>query len=252
MMAVVLQRLGNDSHREGIRKAVLWLCGELSFTSDVTSTKPDVVAIVFGLEAIRRSGMLDELQHVVEAGDDWLQDAQMPLGNWRSNGWSDAEATLLVLDYFAHAESMLEQVDGFLLMARDFFRKAEELAWEGGINNRRLAAISAVHSMEMFLYGLFERREDLGISAFGQRGEQTLGSRESLAALQRRMQEEGLLAENRHLSYRDQLSSLVGHRDMVIHRASEISREELQRGLQTVERFIRKYGADLLKIDLLQ
>jgi len=78
---------------------------------------------------------------------------------------------------------MLPQVDGFLPMARDFFRKAEELRLEGGANNRRLAAIATVHAVEMFLYGLFERREDLALSAFRDNGTDTLGLRDALRAL---------------------------------------------------------------------
>ena len=249
MMAVIQQRLGNDSHREGIRKAVVWLCSYFSFDK---GTPGDVVTATLTLEAVRRSGMLDQLKHVADAGDAWLLACQQPLGSWKADGWHAGDMTVLVLDYFSQSPTMLGQVDGFLLMSRDFFRKAQELAFEGGVNNRRLAAIAAVHAMEMFLYGLFEQRDDFGISAYVERGDQTLGPRESLAALQRQMQTEGLLERNRQLSYRDQLSGFVGHRDMIIHRASEISAEELRRGLKAVEGFIRRYGEDLLTRDLLQ
>src|SRR3546814_15580198 len=74
--------------------------------------------------------------------------------------YEDDFATAMVLDYLARPNDFLAQVDGFLLMARDFFRKAEELRLEGGANNRRLAAIATVHAVEMFLYGLFKDRED--------------------------------------------------------------------------------------------
>ncbi len=252
MMVVVLQRLGNDSHRTAIRSAVLWLCNNSPYKNADLFESRDLVAMVLALEAVRRSGMLVDLEHVTAAGDRSVHELQRPLGYWQAEKWEKADTTVLVMDYFSRSGSMLEQVDGFLLMSRDFFRKAEELAYEGGVNNRRLSAIAAVHAMEMFLYGLFERREDLGISAFGNRGQQTLGPRESLATLQRRLQEEKILVDNRELSYRDQLSTLVGHRDMVIHRASEISFAELDRGMKAVEGFIRKYGADLMKIELLQ
>src|SRR3546814_3424591 len=86
---------------------------------------------------------------------------QTEIGEWESEPYEDDFATAMVLDYLARPNDFLAQVDGFLLMARDFFRKAEELRLEGGANNRRLAAIATVHAVEMFLYGLFKDREDL-------------------------------------------------------------------------------------------
>src|SRR3546814_17431601 len=98
----------------------------------------------------------------------------------------------MVLDYLARPNDFLAQVDGFLLMARDFFRKAEELRLEGGANNRRLAAIATVHAVEMFLYGLFKDREDLGLSAFRENGAETLGPRAAIRSEERRVGNEGV------------------------------------------------------------
>lgn len=249
MMADLQQRLGNDSHRDGSRRAVIWLCQHLSFERD---QQIDIVAASLTLEAVRRSGMLSELQHITDAGDSWLLSKQQPLGEWLAQDWAAIDVVTLVFDYFSQSATVLEQVDGFLLMARDFFRKAQELAYDGGVNNRRLATIAAVHAMEMFLYGIFERRTDLGVSAYVDRGDQTLGPRESLGALQRALQSIGLLQANRQLRYRDQLSGLVGQRDMVIHRAGEITSDELERGMKAVKEFIMHYGNDLMQLDLLQ
>src|SRR3546814_18509926 len=96
----------------------------------------------------------------------------------------------MVLDYLARPNDFLAQVDSFLLMARYFFRKAEELRLEGGANNRRLAAIATVHAVEMFLYGLFKDREDLGLSAFRDNGAGTLGPREAMGQLQTALRSE--------------------------------------------------------------
>lgn len=249
MIAVLQQRLGNDSHRDGSRRAVIWLCRNLSFEAH---QQTDVVAASLTLEAVRRSGMLSELQHITEAGDAWLLSKQQPLGEWVVQDWWAIDVVTLVLDYFSQSATMLEQVDGFLLMARDFFRKAQELAYDGGVNNRRLATIAAVHAMEMFLYGIFERRTDLGVSAYVDRGDQTLGPRESLGALHRALQTTGLLQRDQQLRYRDQLSGLVGQRDMVIHRAGEITSDELERGMKAVKEFIKHYSNDLMQLDLLQ
>src|SRR3546814_4325153 len=92
---------------------------------------------------------------------------------WESEPYEDDFATAMVLDYLARPNDFLAQVDGFLLMARDFFRKAEELRLEGGANNRRLDAIATVPAVEMFLYGLFKDREALGLSAFREHGAET-------------------------------------------------------------------------------
>src|SRR3546814_4053262 len=82
---------------------------------------------------------------------------------------------------------------------RDFFRKAEELRLEGGANNRRLAAIATVHAVEMFLYGLFKDREDLGLSAFRENGAETLGPREAMGQLQTALRRVGELGPNQKL-----------------------------------------------------
>src|SRR3546814_15072477 len=116
-------------------------------------------------------------------------------------------------------------------MARDFFRKAEELRLEGGANNRRLAAIATVHAVEMFLYGLFKDREDLGLSAFRENGAETLGPREAMGQLQTALRRVGELGPNQKLAYRDQISGLVGHPANIIHRATEISAKALNPGL---------------------
>ena len=158
----------------------------------------------------------------------------------------------MVLGYLTGRSSLLAQVDGFLLMSRGFFRKAEELALEGGASNRRLAAIAVVHAFEMFLYGVFERREDLGFSAFKKNGVETLGPREALRALQEGLKRSGALAPNSKLSYRDELSSLTSRRDGIIHRAQEISQAELDAGLVCVRRFIGVFGGSLLNLNLLQ
>ncbi|MER9598297.1 hypothetical protein [Mesorhizobium sp. M0244] len=107
------------------------------------------------MEAIRRSDFVDDVPHVLAAGDAWLVSGQTVLGGWQAEPWAE----------------------DFVLVRRDFFRKAEELQLEGGANNRRLAAIATVHAVEMFLYGLFERREDLALSAFRENGTETLGPR---------------------------------------------------------------------------
>lgn len=147
---------------------------------------------------------------------------------------------------------VLPQVEGFLLMARDFFRRGEELRLEGGANNRRLSAIAIVHAVEMFLYGVFERRDDLGLSAFRDNGVETLGPRGALAGLQTALQRIGRLSEHQRLPGRDQLSSLIGRRDGIIHRANEISETELDNGIGHARRFIERFGSDLLELNLLE
>lgn len=253
---VALQRLGNDKHRAAIGPAVLWISAQQmergTFPHLAGEATGDVVATVFSLEAIRRSGLSEQLMHVLDAGESGIFGLQQPLGSWQAAGWADPTITSLVLSYFVRRSAMLPQVDGFFLMTRDFIRKAQELQEDAASNDRRIAAIASVHAMEMFLYGVFERREDLGLSAYKENGVETLGPREALAALQSRLLALGLLPEGRRLRYRDQLSALVGKRDAIIHRASEISSEELRGGMQAVERFVEEYGAQLVKLDLLQ
>ena len=115
-----------------------------------------------------------------------------------------------------------------------------------------MAAIATVHAVEMFLYGVFERREDLALSAFRENGAETLGPREALRALQESLQRIGILAPPRRLKHRDQLASLIGHRDGIVHRANEISEAELNAGMRHARKFIEMYGPALINLDLLQ
>jgi hypothetical protein len=254
---VALQRLGDDRHRTAVSSAISRLL-ECQRSTDgawarrATATEPDVIATTIALEAIRRSNIGDDVSHVLSAAETWLVSAQTVQSGWTADGWSDELVTAIVLEYLERRGAMLPQVDGFLLMARDFFRKAEELSAQGGSNDRRLAAIATVHAVEMFLYGLFERKADLALSAYREDGIDTLGPREALRGLQEGLQRLGVLTAPRRLQYRDQLSSLISKRDGIIHRAHEISTAELDIGMKCARRFIDEMGAQLLSLDLLQ
>lgn len=257
LATVALQRLGDDRHHEAIRAAVRWLINQAAPENGALArfegdAEPDVMATTLALEAVRRSDSAEDVPHVLEAGDAWLVGAQTAHGGWEAEPWSGNFATACVLEYLVRRSDLLPQVDGFLLMARDFFRKGEELRLEGGANNRRLAAIAVVHAVEMFLYGLFERRDDLALSAFRENGTETLGLREALGALQVALQRIGALRSPQRLPHRDQLSALVGRRDGIIHRAHEISGAELDAGIGHARRFLTHFGKELLQLDLLQ
>ena len=257
LSTVVIQRLGDDRYHELLRANVQWLLGQVqaetgSLPRYADGTEPDLLATTFGLEALRRSDLAGELSHVLTRGDAWVVSAQTATGGWTGGSWDGDFVTATVLAYLARANDVLPQVDGFLLMARDFFRRGEDLRLEGGANNRRLSAIAVVHAVEMFLYGLFEKREDLGLSAYQDNGIETLGARKALGALQRALQRKGRLTENQRLPLRDQLSSLIGRRDGIIHRAHEISERELDTGIGHAREFIERQGDELLELNILE
>lgn len=256
LAVVALQRLGDDRYHGALDQAVTWLLSKAlpigGFPRDDGSDDPDLMSTVLVLEAIRRSSFVVDVPHLLESGDAWLINQQDEDGNWEAAPWSEGFTAGVVLDYLANRNQMLAQVDGFLLMARDFFRKAEELQHEGGSNNRRLAAIATVHAVEMFLYGLFERREDLALSPFKENGTETLGPREALRAFQEALQRIGVLKPPQRLPHRDRISALIGRRDGIIHRAHEVSENELSEGLRDAKKFLDRFAKDLLNIDLLQ
>jgi hypothetical protein len=256
LAVVALQRLGDDRYHIALDQAVTWLLSKAfpigAFPRDEDSNEPDLVSTVLVLEAIRRSSFIADVPHLLESGDTWLMSQQGDGGIWAADPWSESFTAGVVLDYLANRNQMLAQVDGFLLMARDFFRKAEELQHEGGSNNRRLAAIATVHAVEMFLYGLFERREDLALSPFKENGTETLGPREALRAFQEALQRIGVLTPPQRLPHRDRISALIGRRDGIIHRAHEVSENELSEGLREAKKFLDRFAKDLLNIDLLQ
>jgi len=251
---VALQRLGDDKHRSGTRLAVISLLRAQTEDGGFPrrpDAKEEPLTTALALEAIRRSDLAMAIEEV-ERGEVWLLGEQTLSGAWGSPDETEDEVTTIVLNYFSRRSAVLPQVDGFFLMARDFFRKADEFALDGGANDRRLATIAAVHAMEMFLYGLFERHPDLGLSTYRDNGVDTIGPREALRAMQESLYQSGLLVPPRRLAFRDQVTSLISRRDGIIHRAHEISAEELQVGLKYVRKFIDHYGAQLATLDLLQ
>jgi hypothetical protein len=256
MATLGLQRLGDDKCHQVVGRAVLSLCGSRLENGALPwiagCEEGDVLATALGMEAMRRSSMADELQHVLSAGDEWLIGAQTALGAWQAEPFHDDFVTALVLEYLDGRSSVLPQVDGFFLMAREFFRTAEEFQSEDGTNNRRLAAIAAVHAVEMFIYGVFEAREDLGLSPFKNNGVDTLGPREALGVLEDALHRLNLLNTTRGLRFRDQLRSLMSRRDNIIHRAHEVSANELRAGMAAARNFMGEYGAQLVTLDLLQ
>ncbi|ATC32174.1 hypothetical protein CA606_07300 [Caulobacter vibrioides] len=256
LATVALQRLGDDRYHDATERAVDWLVEQVQAESGAfprhPGEAPDIVATLVSLEAVHRAGAAEDIAHVVNAAETWLMSAQTARGGWAAEGWPDDLLAACVVDYISSRREMLPQVDGFFLMARDFMRKAEDWALEGGANNRRLAAIASVHAVEMFLYGVFERRDDLALSAFRENGQETLGVREALRALQDALQRIGTLRAPARLPHRDNLSSLVGRRDGIIHRAHEISATELADGMSHARRFIERYGKELLDLNILQ
>ena len=257
LATVALQRLGNDRLQGLLAGSVQWLLEQIDARKGAVPRHPeggelDLVAPTFTMEAVRRSELAGQLEHVLARGDEWILSEQTERGAWTATPWPDDFTTAVVLGYLARRSDVLPHVDGFLLMVREFFRRGEELALEGGVNNRRLAAIAVVHAVEMFLYGVFEIREDLGLSAYRDDGAATLGPREALAELQSALRREGRLGEHQRLPRRNQLSSLIGRRDGIIHRAHEISETELGTGVTHARRFIERMGDDLLKLNLLE
>ncbi|MDP5281413.1 hypothetical protein Q9Q95_20980 [Sphingomonas sp. DG1-23] len=257
LATLAFQRLGDDRYHDAISRAVAWLLAQRTpdagfWVRHSGDEAEDLIGTAVTLEVIRRSQIANDVGHVLDQADAWLLGKQLELGEWHADPLEDDFTTAIILGYLVRPNDLLAQVDGFLLMARDFFRRAEELSLEGGANTRRLAAIATVHAVEMFLYGLFENRDDLGLSAFRENGAETLGPRDAMAQLQAALRRQGVLGDNQRLAHRDQISSLIGRRDNIIHRAHEISANELMRGLIDARRFIERYGRDLLQIDLLQ
>lgn len=253
---VVLQRLGDDRYHDRILRAVTWLITQVSVNTGAwphnSEGIDDPIATVFALEAIRRSNLSGDLIHVLERGETWLIEQQNEDGGWVAAPRDEDFVTSLILEYLAKKSEILAQVDGFLLMSRDFFRRAEHLQSEEGANNRRLSAIAAVHSVEMFLYGLFDVREDFGLSAYRDNGADTIGLRQALVALQDALRRMNMLGAAERLSQVETLRSLISKRDGIIHRAHEISEAELTTGIKHARRFIEKYGRELLGLNLLQ
>lgn len=253
--AVALQRLGDDKHRPVIREAVDYLVGVFGHDGTLSrkpGDEPDVVATVFGLEALRRSHVVSQLDTLLVPGREALLGFQSSVGEWQAEGWENGLLTSVVIEYLEGEATLLPQVDGYFLMARDFQRKAEELAHDGGLNDRRLAAVASVHAIEMFLYGLFEKKPDLGLSAYRTNLRETLGPRDALGALEKQLKALGFQAENRCLSFRQQIAALIDKRDAIVHHADDITRDQINAWLPSTRGFMEQYGAELLKLDLLQ
>lgn len=85
MLTVGMQRLGDDKQRSAVCDTVRSLCqkqlsdGGLPAISGQTTGDPLTTCLL--LEAVQRSGVADELPHVLDAGESWLMQQQTPPGH---------------------------------------------------------------------------------------------------------------------------------------------------------------------------
>jgi hypothetical protein len=240
LTVIAFLRLGDDRFGEMCDRAARWLCAVQNADGSWAEFAPrsarpldpaprlsgDVLTTTLVLESLRRSG-LEHVERHLERGETWLLRSQHPVGLWSQRPYRDAFMTATVLSYFDLRSGFLPRTMGYLSMARDFFRRAERLALDGGHNARREAAILATHAVEMFLYGAFQQ---LDMNFYKQDGKQdgtlTLGLRQAMTQLETKLN-----AEN--LKYRTQINDLVGRRDGIIHRAGDIDDASLKQLLDS-------------------
>jgi hypothetical protein len=188
---------------------------------------------------------MDAKHHQIARGEKWIIEQQHELGFWEEKFCTPDFISLVVLEYFSRVHSY-KPMTGLLKLSKEFFRRAEELAAEGGGPSRRLAIIAAFHSVELFLYGIFSD-ENYNIDYFKPNSGDTIGLRTALGELESHLKQ----TKGPHrLKWRQQMSDLASRRDQIVHKGHDIDVSTVNDLMKSTRSFLSHYGKELLGIDL--
>ena len=253
---LALCSLSDDRHIDQIKSASKWLAQEQKEAGHWADKEKenvpggDVFTTLVALRALRRSGLpADHFQ--VRKGENWLLQSQHPLGFWEQRYFDPEFLSGAILEYWRDLSSLKPVDTSLLRLARDFFRKAEELALEGGSSTRKLAIIAAFHSIEFFLYGVMSDVR-YNIDYFRESGSETIGFRVALGNLEKHLKDEGKIAAKARLRYRQQLNDLASRRDQIVHKGHDIDQQATSELLHAARSFITHYAREFLDLDLFQ
>jgi hypothetical protein len=249
---VALSKLSDDRHSDQLQRGSQWLA-QLQNDDGSWNDKelrglrsPSLLATVVSSEALRRTGMPADHFQIARA-EQWIIEQQHGLGFWEQRPYDPEFISSIILEYFRDIP-IYKTIDTSLLkLSRELFRKAEELVAEGGSASRRLGIISAFHSVELFLYGVFAD-PNYNINYFKERSGDTIGLRDALASLEVYLKEKRGPATR--LKWRQQMSDLASRRDQIVHKGHDIDASTASELMKMTRSFLSHYGHEFLAIDL--
>jgi hypothetical protein len=151
---------------------------------------------------------------------------------------STTSLTVQVIEYLEPGRQPEEDLSDYLIMARDFALRAQEVAFENNPNAWRLTIVIAFQSMEAFLYACLEH-PSINVPIFeGNNRRHTIGLRKALRSLEERLQTTGVLSRNEPVPRRGQIDRLAYLRDEVVHKGAAVSREDARRLTGQVDHFM--------------
>lgn len=208
-------------------------------------SKPDLFTTLLSLEAIARS-RIEDIEHSIDLGAEWLMDQQNELGMWESRGFSFSLMTVLVLEFLKSKDSFSKTWDTYLSMSRGFLARSVQLSLQQNSNSHRLAIITAFHGIEAFLYSALNH---LNIKIFETPGK-TIGMRKALTQFQTYLQDKGQIGRNEVVAYRNSLDRLAYLRDEVIHKGIDITESMCRPLVDDALKFATKYSVEIFGHDI--
>jgi hypothetical protein len=107
----------------------------------------------------------------------------------------------------------------------------------------------AHHAVEMFHYGLFSSMDPAEV--FVKSDGKTIGVREALGILQRRLQADAKLAANAGLPFRNDIQLLANARDAIVHQGQTVTGGNTTYHLRQARRFLEQLSGLVLGGNLL-
>ncbi|MBA7495410.1 hypothetical protein ES702_05992 [subsurface metagenome] len=211
--------------------------------------KPDLSVTLLATEAVVRSG-LENLEHTVHMGLEWIERQQNELGMWKDEGFPFPFMTVLVLELLGSWDSVASGLDQYSSMSRGFLQRSLQLSLEQNTDSHRLAIIAAFHGVEAFLYSVLTH-PSVNIRIFERNGVNTIGMRKALVRLQDHLQEKGEIRRNEVVLYRSSLDRLAYLRDQVVHKGIDVTQSACRPLIDDALKFVAKYSVKILGVDIL-
>ena len=235
-----------DELRGSITRACDWLVSQQRADGGWThfdKKKSDVLVTALALDALRRCDC-DHYNAEIERAENYLVQMQRADGLWNLPGRSRNALVALIAECLLGLSPKFSDISQFSDLSRDhYFFAVESSSSDEGVA-RQLSLIGLQMAAEFFTYHLlsgFEPPEPY----FNDHG-RTVGLREALALLEKRLVAEGVLSAGTILPYRTQLRELAIVRDEVVHKVRLPSKSELRRHIEVVHGFFNRMSPGFL------
>lgn len=236
----------DDDVRHSTIKACDWLVSQQRKDggwAHLKKNEADILVTALALDALRRCDSVHYCEEISHA-EQFIVNMQRPDGLWDIRGRYQNEINALIAECLLGLSTDFSEVSQFSDLARDhYFFAVEGLNSEEGVG-RQLVLIGLQMATEFFTYHLlngFDPPEPY----FNDQG-RTVGLREALGLLEKRLICTGDLPSGAVLPFRTQLRELAIARDEVVHKIKVPSKGELRRYSEAVHSFFNRMSPGFL------